>query len=96
VLVTALCFGALHLDPVHAALAVALGAYLGFLTERSGSALPAVACHVVNNAVYTVLTAVVGTIGGRDVNLMLGGAAALIFAGCMFWLHRSLPASPRI
>lgn len=95
VAVTALCFGGLHLDPIHAPLAVALGVYLGFLTERTGSALPAVACHVVNNAVYTVITALVGTTGGREVTLILGGVAAPVFVGCILWLRWSLPASPK-
>jgi membrane protease YdiL (CAAX protease family) len=87
VLVTALCFGVLHLDPVHAPLAVALGVYLGYLTERTGSALPAMACHVVNNAVYTVITALVGSYGGREVNLALGAGAAVVFVLCIVRLQ---------
>jgi membrane protease YdiL (CAAX protease family) len=90
VLVTALCFGALHMDPVHAPLAVALGVYLGYLTERAGSALPAIVCHVVNNAVYTVITALVGSFGGRDLNLALGGVGAVLFILCLMRLHSSL------
>ena len=90
--VTAICFGGLHLDPVHAPLAVALGVYLGFVTERTGSTLPAVVCHVVNNSVYTVLTSVVGTISSREINMILGAVAAVVFAGAILWLVRSLPA----
>jgi membrane protease YdiL (CAAX protease family) len=95
VLVTAVCFGVLHLDPVHAPLAIALGIYLGYLTERTGSALPAMVCHVVNNAVYTVITAIVGSYGGRDINLVLGGAAAVLFALCILRLHSSFSTAPR-
>ena len=95
ILVTAGCFGVLHLDPIHAPLAVALGVYLGFVTERTGSALPALACHVVNNSVYTVITALVGTTGGRQMNIVLGGVAAVVFAGTILWLVRSLPAPSR-
>ena len=36
------------------AMAFVLGLYLGALTERVGSALPAIACHVANNCVFTV------------------------------------------
>jgi len=93
VLVTALCFGALHMDPVHAPLAVALGVYLGYLTERAGSALPAIVCHVVNNAVYTVITALVGSFGGRELNLMLGGVGAAVFVLCLLRLQSSLASS---
>jgi membrane protease YdiL (CAAX protease family) len=95
VLVTAVCFGVLHLDPVHAPLAIALGVYLGYLTERSGSALPAMVCHVVNNAVYTVITAVVGSYGGRDINLVLGGVAAVVFVLCILRLQSSFSTAPR-
>jgi membrane protease YdiL (CAAX protease family) len=92
--VTSVCFGALHLDPVHAPLAIALGAYLGHVTERAGSALPAVVCHVVNNAVYTMLTATLGSWDGRDL-VSLGLAATLVFVGCLAFLRRSLPSTAR-
>jgi len=39
-----------------------LGVYLGWLTELTGSALPAVVCHVINNALFTMLTALWGTL----------------------------------
>ena len=53
VVVTAACFGVLHVDVsgVHMALAFAMGLYLGFVVERTGSVLPAIVCHVVKNVV---------------------------------------------
>ena len=96
VLITSACFGVLHLDVVHGPLAMVLGLYLGFVTERAGSALPAVTCHVVNNAVFIVLTAVVGSLGGRELNLALGSGATVVFIGCVAWLRGSLEASPRV
>ena len=54
VLVTAFCFGVFHLDWLHGLLALILGVYLGWLTELTGSALPAVVCHVVINALFTM------------------------------------------
>jgi membrane protease YdiL (CAAX protease family) len=93
IVVTSVCFGALHLDLLHAPLAIALGVYLGFVTERAGSALPAVVCHIVNNAVYTLLTAMVGSWEGRDLHVWLGIAGFLAFAGCVVFLRRSLPES---
>jgi hypothetical protein len=92
--IASVCFGALHLDLVHVPLAITLGVYMGFVTERTGSALPAVVCHVVNNALYTVLTAEIGIIDDRGVNLALGAAAAVVFAACVFWIRRALPARP--
>jgi membrane protease YdiL (CAAX protease family) len=58
ILVTGAGFGALHLDWMHATLALVLGIYLGVVRELSGSALAAALCHVVNNALSVVLTGI--------------------------------------
>lgn len=93
VAVTAVAFSLLHLEWIHAALALVLGLWLGFVTERAGSALPAVAAHVVNNAVFTVLTATLGTLQDRVLNMALLTGSAVIFFGCAFWIWRlSAPA----
>lgn len=90
VVVTSLAFALLHGEWVHATLALALGLYLGFITVRAGSALPAVTAHVVNNVLFTVLTATVGPVAGVAINVMLGLAGVLVFAACVVWLHRGL------
>lgn len=54
--VTALAFGAIHLDPVHGAFALAVGLYLGWLTELAGSIRPAIAAHVANNLLSLLQT----------------------------------------
>jgi membrane protease YdiL (CAAX protease family) len=46
---SAILFGALHVDPVHAVFASLLGLYLGALCELSGSVRAAIACHTANN-----------------------------------------------
>jgi membrane protease YdiL (CAAX protease family) len=89
VLATSLAFGLLHLEWIHALLAFALGLYLGYITELAGSALPAVVCHVINNALFTVLTALVGTVEAAGPNAALAAASALVFAVCMAWLRRA-------
>ena len=95
VLVTSLAFGLLHLEWIHAVLAVLLALWLGLIVEQAGSALPAVAGHVVNNMVFTVLTATVGTLQDRALNVGLLTGAAVIFLGCVLWIRRSsVPASP--
>jgi membrane protease YdiL (CAAX protease family) len=86
VVVTSLCFGAFHMDPLHGLLALILGLYLGWITELTGSALPAIVCHVVNNALFTVLTALWGAVGGLGLNIALGLAGAVVFAGCVLGL----------
>jgi membrane protease YdiL (CAAX protease family) len=87
VLVTSAAFALLHvdwvaLDVLHAGLVLALGLWLGFATERSDSALPAVAAHVINNSVYTLQSALDVTVEGVGANLALGAACAVVFAGC--------------
>jgi membrane protease YdiL (CAAX protease family) len=93
VVVTSICFGLLHVDPVYGAVAVALGLYLGFVTEMSGSALPAVACHAVNNALSTLLIALLPPLTGTGVNLVFLGLGTLTAGAAILWLTRSLGAA---
>jgi uncharacterized protein len=92
VVVTSVAFGLLHVEWLHAVLAFGLGLWLGFVTERAGSALPAVAAHVVNNVVFTVVTATVGTLQDRTLNMALLASSAVVFFGCALWIWR--PPAP--
>src|SRR5206468_292632 len=76
---------------VHMALAFAMGLYLGFVVERTGSVLPAIVCHVVNNVVYTLQTAFGGTLQDRRTNAVVAAACALLFVLCLAWLRRASP-----
>jgi uncharacterized protein len=98
---TSLSFAALHVDvsPVHMVLALALGLYLGFVAETTRSTLPCIVCHIANNAVYTLQTALGATVVGRDANTVAAVLCAAIFAGCVVWVRRSvappsLPPAP--
>ncbi|HEY7541162.1 MAG TPA: CPBP family intramembrane glutamic endopeptidase [Methylomirabilota bacterium] len=94
VVVASVCFGAFHLDWLHSALALVLGLYLGWITELTGSALPAVVCHVVNNALFTVVTSSWGGgVGGMELNVALAAASILVFAGVVVCL-RLEPSAP--
>ena len=88
VLITATGFGLLHLEWIHALLAFVLGLYLGWITEVAGSALPAIACHVINNALFTMLAALVGTVGGAGPNAALLVTSGCVFVGSVVWLRR--------
>jgi membrane protease YdiL (CAAX protease family) len=88
VVVTSAAFGLLHIEWIHAVLAGALGLYLGFITERAGSALPAVVAHIVNNTVFIVLTATAGAVQGTSANVGLAAAGVVVFAACVGWLVR--------
>ena len=91
ILATSVAFGLLHMEWIHATMALILGVYLGALTERSGSALPAIVCHVANNCVFTVVTAVTGTIDGRRANGILLAASIVVFVTCVAFLRQHLP-----
>src|SRR5206468_5355746 len=93
IVLTSAAFALLHMEWVHAAMAFVLGLYLGTLTERVGSALPAIACHVANNCVFTVATALGGTVDDRRTHVMLLVASLAVFAGCAYVLVRRLPRS---
>jgi membrane protease YdiL (CAAX protease family) len=83
----------LHFDlsGVHVVQAFAVGLYLGFIVEHTGSVLPAIACHVINNVLYTLQTAFRLTIQDRATNAVVALACALLFALCLAWLRRMAP-----
>jgi uncharacterized protein len=58
--VTALCFSALHLDPVGFLPRIELGIFFGWLLWRTGSLWAPVLAHLVNNGVATLLYVTVG------------------------------------
>ena len=93
VVVASVCFGAFHLDWLHSVLALVLGLYLGWITELTGSALPAVVCHVVNNALFTIVTSSWGGVGGMEINVALAAVGILVFAGVVVCL-RLEPLAP--
>ena len=94
---TSVCFSILHFDPsgVHVVLAFALSLYLGFVAELTGSALPAIVCHVVNNVVYTLQTALAGTVTDTGTNLVLAIAGAALFVAVIAWLRAARPRATR-
>jgi len=95
VVTVALAFGLLHLEWLHALLALMLGLWFGFVTERMGSALPSLAAHVINNSMFTVLTATLGTVTAFAPNLGLAVGSAAIFVACIAFLaRRSAPVVP--
>jgi hypothetical protein len=92
VVATSACFAIMHLEWLHGLLAFILGLYLGAITELTGSALPAVASHVVNNVLFTVLTALGGTVLAFWPNVALLIACLAVFGGCVVCLRQTLKA----
>ena len=96
VVTTSVGFAILHVDVslVHIVLAFGLGLYLGWVVETTGSALPAITCHIVNNVVYTLQTALGVTVQGRKANLIAAPIAAAVFVGCVLWIRRAARYAP--
>ncbi len=90
---TSVCFSVLHIDPsgIHVVLAFALSLYLGFVAELTGSVLPAIVCHVVNNIVYTLQTALGGTVSDTRTNVVLAALGAALFIAVVAWLRTARP-----
>lgn len=93
-LTSAACFGLLHLEWRHAILAFVLGLYFGAITEMTGSVLPAMVCHIVNNVLFTVVTALFGIVGDAQSNVVLLLFGVSVFAACVTWLRWSLANAP--
>lgn len=93
VLASSAAFAALHPDVsvVHMVLALALGVYLGWVVEVSGSVLPAIVCHVVNNTIYTLQTALGVAVVGREANLAAVVVGTVLFVGCVWGIRRAAP-----
>lgn len=87
---SAVFFGALHLEPIHGGVAGLLGLYLGAIAWLAGSIRASIFCHFVNNGFALVTTSLVG--------LRLEGrwtiAAALALAALslgVVWRRAGLP-----
>ena len=95
VLASSAAFAILHVDvsAVHMVLALLVGLYLGFVAELSGSTLPSIVCHVVNNVVYILQTALGFAVLGREANLAAVVTGTAVFVACVVWLRRVAPRS---
>jgi len=97
VALTAVLFGASHLDPVHAVAAFALGLYLGTVALVDGGVRTSMLCHGLNNAL-AVGTATLGVAGAGSAGLgrvAFGLAlAALGLEAARRAARRSQPAEP--
>ena len=91
--VTAACFGFIHFDLVHTPVAAVLGLFLGWAVERTGSIVPAMAAHVVNNLI-AVLTAGVTWLGSTRAQVIALVAGVLVASGAVLALQRAARRSP--
>ncbi len=95
VVVAALFFGAIHLDPVHAALATVLGLYLGTTAALAGSIRVAVICHAVNNVVAVALAALAPELKAGPVGLGVGLPLGAFCLWVAIRRRRAPPGAPQ-
>lgn len=93
ILVTAIAFGIIHGEWVHGLLAAGIGVYLGLVTERAGSVVPAMICHAVNNTASVLLSAWLGSPHGRALNAVLLVATGLVVVWALVRLRRAWPVA---
>ena len=91
---TSVVFGLAHLDPLHIVVGVAMGLYLGWISNLARSCRTTIAVHSVNNT-FAVLVAVLAGQSHRAApvhapsDFVASGATALVIAaGCALWLWR--------
>lgn len=85
----ALLFGALHVEPIHAAFATILGLYLGLVAHWSGGIRAAILCHGLNNLAAVLLAAGIGDAPWASGTSVVAGSAVAL--GCLWEVRRRLP-----
>ncbi len=91
IVLAALFFGALHLDPIYSCVAAVLGLYLGGIAYLAGSVRPSIACHVANNAVAVVGAAVVPEFGPAAASWIAFAAIASLGVFGVLWRRLGAP-----
>lgn len=79
-------FAIAHVHPLHVIAVIPLGAWFGVIAWRTGSILPAMACHIFNNVMAVLLNAYLlggesDAVGGFGMILMMSVSAAAFFIG---------------
>lgn len=96
IVISALIFGLIHMNPVQIPFAFVLGLLFGWLYYRTGSLLPAILGHILNNSLAVVMN---NAYGDATTNDVLGGAAntyillgvSIVLALLLFlWLNKRL------
>jgi hypothetical protein len=89
ILVSSLLFAVFHLDPVHVLAVFPMGLWLGFISWRCGSIIPAMIAHTYNNSlsligvVYDQTDSLDATMSSfaNQTTVYLGVPALLVFIG---------------
>jgi membrane protease YdiL (CAAX protease family) len=92
IVLSTLGFALVHLDMIQSLLVCGMGAYLGWITWRTGSTWAAIVCHIVNNvaAVFLMYHSSEEAVDKRLVAMWLL-VFILVWLAVTWALHRTLP-----
>ena len=97
--VSSVAFAFAHIDPMHVALVMPLGFWLGVIAYRANTVWPCILGHFANNLFSIVLTipAVGAMVEGSTEWIMLGVFGCLAFGslGILFWYPRRQKVTPQ-
>ncbi len=102
IIITALIFGAIHMNPQQVVYATLLGIIFGWIYYRTRSLLPVIAGHVLNNSIAVVSMKIWGTedieavtVDDKMVMIPFLLLIAAVLVPLVASINRSLPAVPR-
>ena len=103
IFISALVFGLIHINPAQVPFAFAIGAVFGWLYYRTGSVVPGIIGHFINNSIATIQMMVfskeelnIKTIDmiGEGPTYALFAASFALMIGSFLYLKKHLPAAP--
>ena len=77
---SAFIFGIMHGNPYQMVLGILLGIILGYITIKSGSIVPAIICHMINN-LFASLSEIISLYNEEAGNIFYLGLGVLFFIG---------------
>lgn len=86
--ITALAFGAFHLDPIQSPVAMVIGVALGYVADRSGSIRPAIVCHILNNMLAVMVTKLPESQHDQSTSWPAFAAGIIVSASGVMWFRR--------
>jgi membrane protease YdiL (CAAX protease family) len=88
IVVSALAFGVIHLDPMQGLFAFVSGLYLGWMAETFGGVRPGVVAHAANNAIFVLSAAYLPDLEGGPSQLAVLGVGLAAAAASVAILKR--------
>lgn len=103
ILISALIFGIIHINPAQVPFAFAIGLVFGWLYYRTGSVVPGIIGHFINNSIACIQMATLSkeelntkTVDmiGETATCLLFAASFLIMIGTFLYMKKHLPEAP--